>query len=116
MNWYQLPQRAELSGRIYEISADFRNILRIFQVLDGEFPEYIRWKIAMGLFYRPELAEEDFSQGVDWFCQFVQPEQSGSHGGKVMDWEIDGSAIIAGVNAVAGQEIRSLPFVHWWTF
>lgn len=24
--------------------------------------------------------------------------------------------IVADVNKVAGQEIRALPFVHWWTF
>ena len=24
--------------------------------------------------------------------------------------------IVAEVNKVAGQEIRALPFVHWWTF
>ncbi len=116
MNWYQLPEEAVLSQRKYGILPDFRNILRIFQVLGGDLPEYIRWKIAMGLFYVPELAEEDFGEGVSWFCRFIQPEEGVGDGGKVLDWDKDGSAIIAGVNAVAGQEIRSLPFVHWWTF
>ena len=37
-------------------------------------------------------------------------------GPKLLDWQQDADAIIAGVNKAAGQEIRSLPFVHWWTF
>ena len=28
----------------------------------------------------------------------------------------DAPIIVAEVNKVAGREIRSLPFVHWWTF
>lgn len=33
-----------------------------------------------------------------------------------MDWEQDGDLIAADVNRAAGQEIRSLPYLHWWTF
>ena len=33
-----------------------------------------------------------------------------------MDWEQDAHAIIADVNKVAGCEVRSLPYLHWWTF
>ena len=35
---------------------------------------------------------------------------------KVIDWEQDANLIIADVNKVAGCEVRSLPFCHWWTF
>ncbi len=116
MDIYSLPVVAEFGGREYKLRADFRNILKIFGVLQGQFPEYIRWRIALGLFFEPALAEEDVEQGIAYLARFLQPDGGGEAGGKLLDWQADATAIISGVNAAAGQEIRSLPFVHWWTF
>ena len=33
-----------------------------------------------------------------------------------VDWEKDEQLIFAAVNHVAGQEVRALPYLHWWTF
>jgi hypothetical protein len=35
---------------------------------------------------------------------------------KLLDWDQDAQVIIADINKVAGTEVRSLPFLHWWTF
>ena len=48
------------------------------------------------------------------FIRCGSPEQK--PGPKLMDWEQDAPAILADINRVIGQEIRSLPYVHWWTF
>jgi hypothetical protein len=37
-------------------------------------------------------------------------------GPKLLDWQKDAAMIVGDVNKVAGQEIRALPFLHWWTF
>ena len=37
-------------------------------------------------------------------------------GVKLLDWQHDAALIVADVNKVAGQEVRSLPFLHWWSF
>lgn len=116
MDIYTLPLEAEFGGRRYGLQADFRNILKIFGVLQGAYPEYIRWRIAAGLFYQPALQEADMEQGLQYLAQFLQPEGVSGSGGRLLDWQADAGPIIAGVNAAAGQEIRSLPFVHWWTF
>ena len=34
----------------------------------------------------------------------------------MVDWEQDFPYIIAPINRVLGQEIRSVPYLHWWTF
>ncbi len=115
-DWYTLPQEVAFSKGNYKINGDFRNILKIFRVLQGQYPEYIRWKIAMELFYSPSLDAEDYEAGLAYFGEFVSPEGCGGGGEKLLDWDADAPAILAGVNAVAGQEVRSLPFVHWWTF
>ena len=33
-----------------------------------------------------------------------------------MDWEQDAPLIVPAVNKVLGGEIRSMPYLHWWTF
>ena len=33
-----------------------------------------------------------------------------------MDWEQDFQYIVAPINRVIGKEIRSLEYLHWWTF
>ena len=33
-----------------------------------------------------------------------------------MDWEQDFQYIVAPINRVAGGEIRSVEYMHWWTF
>jgi hypothetical protein len=33
-----------------------------------------------------------------------------------MDWEQDFQYIVAPINRVVGQEIRSIPYLHWWSF
>ena len=33
-----------------------------------------------------------------------------------MDWNQDAPILIPAINKVAGKEIRSIPYLHWWTF
>lgn len=35
---------------------------------------------------------------------------------KLMDWEQDFRLLIAPINRIVGQEVRALPYLHWWTF
>lgn len=118
MDIYSLPESVEFHGRSYQLNADFRNILKIFSQLEqADLPEALRWRIASLLFYTPELAEEDYEDGLLYLASFLQPgENSSGDGRKRLDWQADALPIIAGVNAAAGQEIRLLPKVHWWTF
>ena len=115
---YRLPEVAVFGGREYRLRVDFREILRILQVLEKpDYPEAVRWRIAAEMFFTPSLGEEDYSQGLLYLASFLQPgECACGDGRKRLDWQVDAAPIIAGVNAAAGQEIRLLPKVHWWTF
>ncbi len=113
-----LPVTAVIGGRTYHLHADFRDILEILRYLeDPDLPESLRWRIALALFYEEELDGSDRDEASRFFSFFLE---NGRHdtkpGPKLLDWEQDAPAIIADVNKVAGQEIRGLPFVHWWTF
>ena len=94
-------------------------MLEIFSWLQKEeLPEFLRWQIALALFYDGEIPEENFNRAAEYFCWFANcgQEESGSPGPKLLDWEADAQDIVADVNKVAGQEIRSLQNLHWWTF
>ncbi len=119
MNPWQLPRRAVIGEKEYTIHTDFRDILEIFSYLtDPEQPEFLRWRIALALFYEEPVPESDRQAAADYLCRFINggKADAGPSGPRLLDWEQDGSLIVADVNKVAGQEIRALPFVHWWTF
>lgn len=115
---WQLPVTACIAGREYPIHADFRDILEIFSYLqDPDLPETLRWQIAMALFYEGELPPGAWEEACRFFVDFLEyGRQDAKPGPKLLDWQQDAPVIVAEVNRVAGQEIRALPFVHWWTF
>ena len=42
--------------------------------------------------------------------------ESNTHGARLLDWDSDSNLIASAINKVANQEIRSLEYMHWWTF
>lgn len=116
---WNLPDTAQIAGKSYGIHGDYRDILEIFAYLeDPDLPEYMRWKIALALFYEEKIPLQDEREAMEylaWFIRCGQPEQPGN-GLKLLDWQQDAPEIISDVNKVAGTEIRKLPFLHWWTF
>ena len=118
MNRWSLPTSATIGGVVYQIHADFRDILNIFRYLDDpDRPEYIRWRIAIALFYEVEIPQEYFQESMEYLADFIAcGNRDSKPGPKLLDWEQDAQVIVADVNKVAGSEIRSVPFLHWWTF
>ena len=115
---WELPRHRQLGGRDYDLRTDFRNVLKIFRVLeDPGLPEVLRWRIAVGLFYEQKIPREDLQEAMEYMAFFLRGGcDEGKPGPKLLDWEWDADAIIAGVNQAAGQEVRALDHVHWWTF
>lgn len=116
---WQLPRSVMIGGRHYGIHADYRDILEIFSYLqDPELPEFLKWSIALGLFYEEYVPEEDLLEAAEFFRSFINcgAREENNPGPQLIDWEQDAQDIISDVNKVAGREIRELPFLHWWTF
>ena len=113
-----LPTQAVIGGVTYPIHADYRDILEIFGYFDDpDLPEYLRWQIALALFYEGQIPPEHQQEAMEYLHSFLRcgaREEKPGH--KLLDWQQDAAIIAADVNKVAGQEIRALPFVHWWTF
>ena len=119
MNPWQLPQQAVFHGRAYQIHTDYRDILEIFSYFeDPDLPVSLKWKIALALFYEREIPDESLQQAMEFLAEFLKGGRQDTErvAPKLLDWQQDAGVIVAEVNKVAGQEIRALPYVHWWTF
>lgn len=118
MTPWSLPQAAVIGGVEYSLNTDYRDIFEIFEYLnDPDTPEWLRWQIAIGLFFEGEIPEEHQSEAMEYLASFIScGEKNDSSGSKLLDWEQDAQVIVADVNKVAGVEIRAIPYLHWWTF
>ena len=114
---WSLPRAVTVAERELPVNADFRNILQIIACLeDSRFPEFYRWHRALRLFYEqpvPRALEYGAMEAMAEFIRYGAPDKAGP---KLLDWQQDAPLIISDVNKAAGQELRSLPFLHWWTF
>lgn len=118
MNLWDLPVAYSIGGVAYPIHADFRDVLNIIKHLEEPgTPDWLRWRTAVALFYEGRIPDEHAREAMEKLAEFLAYEKTRDKPGpKLLDWEQDASAIVAGVNKVSGKEIRSLPFLHWWTF
>lgn len=117
---FDLPTSVEFGGESWEINTDYRDILRILLAFDDpelENPE--KAAICLYNFYKtPEkIPRELFQAAFDAAIAFIDRDQNDERlGPRMMDWEQDAQLIFPAVNRVAGCEVRSMPYLHWWTF
>lgn len=118
MTGYRLPMTAQIGGKTYHLRPDFRNILEVFSWLERqELPPFLRWRIAVELFYQESVKKEDLPEAMAYLAWFLRAgEEEGPAGPRLFSWKQDARHIMAGVNKAAGQELRQMEFVHWWTF
>ena len=119
LNCYLLPKSATIGGKCYALHCDFRDILEIFSYFgDPELPDFVKWRIALGLFYGAEIPVEHQQEAMAYFTEFVTGGNKGTEkpAPQLICWQQDGPIIIGEINRVAGCEIREKEFLHWWTF
>ncbi len=119
MTPWALPQQAVFGGVAYPIHSDYRDVLEIFSYFDDpDLQEYLKWRIALALFYEGEIPTEHLQEAMEFLAEFLKGgrQETERVAPKLLDWEQDAGVIVAEVNKVACQEIRALPYVHWWTF
>lgn len=120
MTGWELPTALTVGGREYRINADYRDILEVIAYLQNEDALTGRY-VALALFYEDfdTMPREDHPQAMEELARFIdlgeEPEE-GPSPPKTIDWEQDRTVIVSEINKVAGLEVRSLPFLHWWTF
>ena len=107
MSVWQLPVHAVIGGICYPLHADYRDVLEILVDVYGDRFEY-----------EGEIPEKDQQEATAYLAWFVRggTEEETQPGAKLLDWEQDAPLIAADINKAAGQEIRAMAFLHWWTF
>lgn len=121
-NVWKLPASLSIGGADYSIKTDFRDILKLIGVLSDPdlYPETKALVTLKYLFLDFEsLPVELYPEAVDEAYKFIdvgEKEDTRKKRPTLMDWEQDAPLIIPAVNKVLGQEVRAMPYLHWWTF
>lgn len=119
MKW-TLPVNLEVCGKEYAINADYRDILNIISRLNGSENEFVKVYVCLSLFYPQfeEIPESDYQEAVEKLLWFIAcgEEREDKKRPKLIDWEQDYQMIAADIIKVAGHDVRSDSFCHWWTF
>lgn len=130
---FDLPTTITVNGKEYPIrnKGDFRMVFDCFSALNDDGLD-ISYRAVTALFIfidgvtstrqlhemfpTQQLLTEAVKQMYNWF-NCGQDEIAGvkSHKG-VVDWEQDQQLIAGAINAVSKIEVRSIPYLHWWTF
>lgn len=124
-----LPETLSLGCKDYAIRTDYRNVLQTFEAFqDPELEPAEKWIVSIYLMFEDfscaddviKAAQENFDlkeaqEQILWFISAGQPEKEIAEL-PVYDWKQDEQMIFSAINKVAGQETRSLDYMHWWTF
>ena len=121
-NYWNLPASLSIGGADYSIKTDFRDVLKIISVITN--PDYYpETKATVTLKYLindfDSLPPEHYEEALETVYAFIDVGDKQDEKKKkptLMDWEQDAPLIIPAVNKVLGQEVRTAPYLHWWTF
>lgn len=126
---YDIPLYVEVNGQSYAIrnQGDYRMVLDCFVALnDNELSSRERIIAALIIFYDGFESIEDIDQFEDineaikemykFFNCGEEIEEDTKKPLKLIDWKEDSQLICSAINKVAGMEIRSVDYMHWWTF
>lgn len=120
----ELPTYLEINGKQHRIlNTDYRNALIIFQALnDPNLTEQEKqWIMIDALVGRDNLNKKDIQAAAlqcMWYLDGgkTYDDIKNRHDPKTMDWKQDEQLIFSAVNHVAGKELRTEKYIHWWTF
>lgn len=126
---YTIPISVVIDNVEYGIrnNGDYRVILDCFSALqDVDLTEQERVFASLIIFYQDlnnledVLIQTNLVERVSEMYKFFNCGDMDALGTKVpyklIDWEQDSQLISSAINAVANTEIRSSPYIHWWTF
>ena len=123
-NLWALPETVHFADTDWRVHTDFRDVLEILRWLGGRADPELdaggRWYVAMRLFY-PEFAampQEVWPRATEFLTEFLAAghRAAARPGPPLMDWQQDAPLIAAGISRAAGQDVRTLPYLHWWSF
>ena len=131
MSAWELPTSITVDGTVYAIRTDFRAVLDVLTAMNDPdlfLPDaseqeraWVQVDTALQILIEDydKLPPENYFDAYSQLIEFIDcgmKEDSNKPPVHLMDWEQDAQVIIPAINRVQGKEIRSLPYLHWWTF
>lgn len=122
MSAWELPTSLNVCGTEYVIRTDFRAMLDIMKYFsDPEYEPDEKWEICLDILYvdyenMPLEHKQEAARQALWFIDMGMEDDGKKQKPHTMDWEQDAPIILPAVNKVIGSEVRSMKYLHWWTF
>ena len=127
---YSLQTSVEIGQASFKIrnKGDFRVVLDCFEILhDSTLTSTDKTICSLFVFYEDfkniqdviEQADlwEDLSAAMYKFFNGGEDNVESNTGGyNLVDWVKDSNLICSAINSMLRQEIRSMDYLHWWTF
>ncbi len=115
-----LPTTIKIAGQNYKIRTDYRDILRIVAAFnDDELTDSEKVYICLKQLYIDfdTIPNEHLETAYKSAMAFLDCNMKGERRGpKLIDWKKDEPLVFPAINKVAGFEVRSVKYMHWWTF
>ena len=131
MDAWSLPTSLNVGGKEYPIRTDFRVVLDILQSMndpdifdpgmteDEKKEEKVLTMLQILYIDFDKMRPAEWEEAAKKACDFIDCGIGSSDNGKkpqLMDWGHDAPIILPAVNKVAGKDVRSAKYMHWWTF
>lgn len=118
---YGLPTSVEINGKEFAIRSDYRAALDIMAcMVDPDLSETDKAEAVLIIFYEDYdlLEDADIAPALKECVNFIRCGEDEPEGKqtKLIDWEQDIKLVIAPINRVAGCDVRSMEYLHWWSF
>lgn len=115
----ELPTSLLVGGVDREIRSDYRAALDIFAAFnDMELNDVEKNLVMLKILFVEDIEPECINEAIEkavWFLNLGDAIKSNSDM-RLYDWEQDRTMIFSAVNKVCGKEVRSVEYMHFWTF
>ena len=127
---WNLPTALNVGGRNYKIRTDYRVILDILTAMndsdildpgmteDEKQAEKVLTMLQILYIDFDRMPPSDWKEASEKACEFIDCgiRDDGTPKPRLMDWEQDAPIIVPAVNKVCNFDVRSIKYMHWWTF
>lgn len=115
-----LPTTLNVNGVDYDIRTDFRNVLQIIAAFNApELNDREKAYVCLKQLFISlnTLPADDYTAAYEAAVEFIEHQvEEDRPSPRIVNWEKDEALIFSAINKVAGKEVRSEKYMHWWTF
>ena len=116
----RLPRTLTVNGKEYNIRSDYRDCITILTAFtDRELSDEAKILVTVQIMYKEPIPRKDIMEAYNqavWFLNCGDTIRKPQTSVPKFSWTQDEQLIFSAVNKVAGKEVRTLDYMHFWTF